>query len=129
MEFYPPMTPGEWVQTVAAIITTLIGLALLVAPGFFLPMARGRQSASFVQTATTTRAHLAGFLLGLGLAALLLQQPLIYLALGISWGFSALGQILSLLLDRNLSTANIVALILKFILSACLIASVLGFFG
>ena len=71
----------------------------------------------------------SGFILGLGLAALMLQQPLIYLALGISWGFSALGQILSLLLDRNLSTANIVALILKFILSACLIASVLGVFG
>jgi hypothetical protein len=129
MEFYPPMTPGEWVQTTGAGITALIGLALVIAPGFFTTLVRGRKSASFVQAATTTRAHAAGFILGFGLSALLLQQPLIYLALGASWGFSVLGQLLSLLLDRNLSTANIITLILKSLLAACLILSVFGVFG
>ncbi len=129
MEFYPPTTPGEWVQAFGAGITALVGLFLLLAPGFILKLTEQRVGVSYSQTASTTRAHLSGILLGFGASALMLQQPLIYLALGISWGFSAFSQLLSLLLDRNASTAKIIILILKALLSSGLILAVFGFFG
>jgi len=120
IEFYPPTSLAEWIEVIAAGITILAGILMLVAARYFV----STPSEIFV-----LRGHLGGLVLGLGLAALLLQQPLIYLTLGISWGFSALGQIWSALVDRKLSTKNIFLLILKIGLTILPVLAVLGYFG
>ncbi len=132
IEFYPPVSTGEWAQVIGAALTVLIGLLLLFLPGIFLQMTAGVVGSSGEsvdrQAKIAVRAHLSGLLLGIGVAVLLLQQPLLYLALGISWGFAAFSQIISMLADRNYSTSNFVLLIIKSSIAAVLVLSVLGYF-
>ena len=132
IEFYPPVSTGEWVQVIGAAITIFTGLLLLLLPGIFLRMTSGvignwSESVDW-HAKIAVRAHLSGLYLGLGIAVLLLQQPLLYLTLGISWGFAAFSQIISMLLDRNYSISNFVLLIAKSSIAAVLILAVLGFF-
>ncbi len=132
IEFYPPVSTGEWAQVIGAALTVLTGLFLLLLPGLFLQLTTGVVGSwgeSVDRRAKiAVRAHLSGLLLGLGIAVLLLQQPLLYLALGISWGFAALSQIISMLVDRNYSISNFVLLIIKSSIAAVLVLAVLGFF-
>ena len=44
---------------------------------------------------------MAGFYLGLGLCCVLLAQPLLYMALGFSWLFTAFGRLVSMMSDRR----------------------------
>jgi len=120
IEFYPPANLAEWIEAIAAGITVLIGVILLLAPRVF---------ASSPDENPALRGHFGGLVLGLGLAALLLQQPLVYLALGIAFGFSTLGQLWSFLIDRKLSTKNISLLIFKSGLAVLPVLAVLGYFG
>ena len=132
IEFYSPVSTGEWVQVIGAALTILMGLLLLLFPGLFLRMTTGvvgswGESVD-CQAKIAVRAHLSGLLLGLGIAVLLLQQPLLYLALGISWGFAAFSQIISMLVDRNYSISNYALLIAKSSIAAVLVLAVLGYF-
>ncbi len=128
IEFYPPVSTGEWVQVSGAAFTILVGLILLLAPGMFLRIS-GQAGESVERSAKIVlRSHLSGLCLGLGVAVLLLQQPLLYLALGISWGFLALSQIISIIVDRDFSISGFILLIAKSSIAAVLILSVLGYF-
>lgn len=132
IEFYPPVSTGEWAQVIVAGLTILVGLFLLVMPGIFLRMTTGvvgswGESVDR-QAKIVVRAHLSGLILGLGVAVLLLQQPLLYLALGISWGFASFSQLISMLLDRNYSISNFVLIIAKSSVAAVSVLAVLGYF-
>ena len=71
---------------------------------------------------------MAGFYLGLGLCALLLDQPRLYIALGFSWLFIAFGRLISIFSDRRNWLYNWLLIIVELVLSVgAALANPLGF--
>ena len=129
MEFaFPwPVTQGEWLAWVSAAITVLFGAVLLFAPGIAFRMPRLPPKPERPEAYAAARANMAGFYLGLGLSALLLAQPLLYMALGFSWLFTAFGRIVSMMSDRGNTFYNWLWLVLDLALSGLALAFALGF--
>ena len=129
MEFaFPwPVTQGEWLAWVSAAVTVLLGAILLFAPGISFRMFRLAPKPERPEAYAAARANMAGFYLGLGLSALLLAQPLLYMALGFSWLFTAFGRIVSMLSDDGNTLYNWVWLVIELALAALPLALALGF--
>ena len=129
MEFaFPwPVTEGEWFAFVSAAVTALFGAILLFAPGLSFRLFRLQTRPDHPEAYAAARANMAGFYLGLGLSALLLAQPLLYMALGFSWLFTAFGRIVSMMSDRGTGLANWLWLVFDLVLSALALAFALGF--
>lgn len=129
MEFaFPwPMTQGEWLAWVSAAVTVIFGALLLFAPGIAFRMFRLLPKPERPEAYAAARANMAGFYLGLGLSALLLAQPLLYMALGFSWLFTAFGRIVSMMSDRGNKLYNWLWLVFDLVLSALALAFALGF--
>ena len=129
MEFsFPwPVSQGEWLAWGSAAATALFGLALLFAPRLSLRFLRLQTTERHPEAVSEARGTMAGFYLGLGLCCLLLAQPLLYLALGASWGFTAFGRIISMLSDNGASLYNWAWLLIEMALAALALAYALGF--
>jgi hypothetical protein len=111
-----PSAPGAQAAFIAAAIAILLGLALFLFPGsvgHFLGLA-GRQTR--LGGIGELRAS-GGFLLGLALATLMFDQPVLYTALGIAFAFAAFGRILSLMSDRAASFLNFLLLLVQVVLA------------
>jgi hypothetical protein len=91
LSFPWPMSQGEWLGWISALVTVLAGLVFLFAPGTMLRALRLQAAPDRPQALAEVRGRMAGFYLGLGLSAILLAQPLVYMALGFSWAFTAFG--------------------------------------
>jgi hypothetical protein len=127
MEFYIPTDTGEFLAFCAAVVTSLIGLVFLFAPGIAfralgIGIREGRRGGY-----AEARSTMGGFHLGLGIAALLLAQPMVYLALGAAFALAAFGRILSMLSDGGSTVVNWLYLIVQIVLSALPLAYVFGF--
>ncbi|MBN8933424.1 MAG: phage infection protein [Rhizobium pusense] len=126
MEFYFPTEFGEQLAFGAAVVSAIIGLFFMFAPGLtlrafgLLPAGERRDGYSLV------RSSLAGFYLGLGAAALLLAQPMVYLAFGAAFGLSVFGGMLSILSDGGASLRNLLLLVVHFLLAALSLSYVFG---
>jgi hypothetical protein len=128
MEFsFPwPLSQGEWLAWGSAALTALFGLVLLFAPRLALRMLRLRTADRHPEAVAAVRATMSGFYLGLGVSALLLAQPFLYLALGFSWGVTAFGRIISMLSDRGGGFYNLGFLVLEIALAALPLGFALG---
>ncbi|SCB15360.1 AGROH133_08824 family phage infection protein [Rhizobium lusitanum] len=117
MEFYFPTEFGEQLAFCSAAFTALIGLVMMFAPGYtyrFLRLqVREGRSEAYAEARSA-----GGFLAGFGLVAILLAQPMIYLALGASFGVAAFGRILSIMSDRGSVFLNLLLLVVQAILAA-----------
>ena len=127
MEFYIPTETGEFLAFCAAVVTSLLGLVFLFAPGIAfralgIDLREGRRGGY-----AEARSTMGGFHLGLGLAALLLAQPMVYLALGVAFALAAFGRILSMLSDSGNTVVNWLYLVVQIALSALPLAYVFGF--
>ncbi|WP_428426488.1 DUF4345 domain-containing protein [Pararhizobium sp.] len=127
MEFYIPTETGEFLAFCAAVVTSLLGLVFLFAPGIAfralgIDLREGRRGGY-----AEARSTMGGFHLGLGLAALLLAQPMVYLAMGAAFALAAFGRILSMLSDSGNTVVNWLYLVLQVALSALPLAYVFGF--
>lgn len=122
-----PMTEGEWVAWAGAAATVLLGLAFMFAPRLSLRAIGLQPPPELPQALAGSRATVAGFHLGLGLACLLMAQPLLYIALGFSWGFTAFGRIVSMLSDRGNTLHNWTWLVAELVLAALPLAFAFGF--
>ena len=126
MEFYFPAEFGEQLAFGAAVVSAIIGLFFMFAPGLtlrafgLLPAGESRDGYALV------RSSLSGFYLGLGAAALLLAQPMVYLAFGAAFGLSVFGGILSILSDGGASMRNLLLLVVHFLLAALSLSYVFG---
>ncbi|MDZ7599798.1 MAG: DUF4345 family protein [Hoeflea sp.] len=118
IEFYWPSSQGEWLAWSSAAVTVAFGLMLLVAPRASLKILRLQTAPDHPEALSEARGTMAGFYLGVGICALLLAQPLIYLALGASWAFTALGRIISILSDRGVTGYNLVSVVIEAVLAA-----------
>ncbi|WP_275785545.1 DUF4345 domain-containing protein [Pararhizobium gei] len=126
MEFYIPTETGEFLAFCAAAVTALIGLVFLFAPrlafrALGIDVREGRRG-GFAEARST----MGGFHLGLGLAALLLAQPMVYLALGAAFALAAFGRILSMLSDGGNTIANWLFLAAQASLAGLPLAYVFG---
>lgn len=129
MEFaFPwPMSQGEWLAWSVAAFTIALGLLSLVAPRVSLRI-RGLQPA--VEAAAhggNLRGTLSGFPLGVGLSCMLLAQPMIYIALGASWLFTAVGHAVSLATGRGKLALGLSWLAIELALGLLPLAYVFGF--
>jgi hypothetical protein len=70
---------------------------------------------------------MSGFYLGLGLCCILLAQPLLYMALGFSWLFTAFGRLVSILSDRGNTLYNWAFVIVDLALAALPLGFAFGF--
>ncbi|HHZ09269.1 MAG TPA: DUF4345 family protein [Rhizobiales bacterium] len=122
-----PTSNGEWLAWSSAAVTVLLGLFGLFAPRLALRLLRLSPSERHPDAVAEIRATISGFYLGLGLACILLAQPLLYLALGFSWGFTAFGRVVGMLSDRANTLYNWVALIVDLALAVSPLAYAFGF--
>jgi hypothetical protein len=127
MEFYIPTETGEFLAFCAAVVTSLLGLVFLFAPSIAfralgIDLREGRRGGY-----AEARSTMGGFHLGLGIAALLLAQPMVYLALGAAFALAAFGRILSMLSDGGNTVVNWLYLAVQIALSALPLAYVFGF--
>ncbi len=127
MEFYIPTETGEFLAFCAAGVTALLGLVFLFAPGLAfralgLDLREGRRGGY-----AEARSTMGGFHLGVGLAAMLLAQPMVYLALGAAFALAAFGRVLSMLSDGGNTVSNWVFVCLQIVLSSLPLAYVFGF--
>jgi hypothetical protein len=128
MELYFPTELGEQLAFCAAAFTALVGLFMMFAPGYAyrllgLEVREGRRGA-YAESRSV-----GGFYLGFGLAAILLAQPMIYMALGAAFALAAFGRLLSLMSDRGGGAmVNLLLLAVQAVLAALPLLYAFGFF-
>lgn len=129
MEFmFPwPMSQGEWLAWSSAALTVLFGLLLLFAPRLSLRALRLQTTERHPEAVAEARATISGFYLGTGLSCILLAQPLLYMALGFSWLFTAFGRIISMLSDKGNTLYNWISLAIALALAALPLGFAFGF--
>ena len=89
----------EWLPRVGAMLQLLIGVV-----GFFKPRAFTEQMQLVMSTpmaVSEVRTVFGGLNLGVALAALLMNQPVVYMALGTAWFFGLLARFYSMAVDRT----------------------------
>jgi cytochrome c biogenesis protein CcdA len=129
MELYWPATTGEWLAWLSAAATVLMGLILFFAPRAALKLMRLQTRPERPEAISEIRATFAGFYLGLGLSALVFSQPFLWIALGISWGFTVFGRLISMLSDRGNTLYNWISVIVEIALAAGPLLFAFGFVG
>jgi predicted membrane channel-forming protein YqfA (hemolysin III family) len=125
-EFPWPLSQGEWLAWSAAAVTVLFGLILFFAPGLSLRILRLQTRPDHPEAVSEARATMSGFYLGLGLCAILFAQPMLYIALGLSWALTAFGRLVSMMSDRGNTLYNWVSLVLEIVLAAMPLVFALG---
>ncbi len=127
IEFYWPATTGEWLAFAVALITVGFGLLLFIMPRLSLRILRLQTMPDHPDAVAEGRGTMAGFYLASGLCCLVLAQPFLYLLLGLGWAFTALGRLLSILVDRAGSRFNGISLLIETVLAVLPLAYVFGF--
>ncbi|AZN96802.1 DUF4345 domain-containing protein [Mesorhizobium sp. M9A.F.Ca.ET.002.03.1.2] len=129
MEFaFPwPMSQGEWLAWSSAVVTLLFGLLLFLAPGLAFRILRLQVKPEKTAAIAEGRGRMSGFYLGVGLCCILLAQPLLYMALGFSWLFTAFGRLLSMMSDGANTPFNWAFIVVELVLAALPLAFVFGF--
>ncbi|QRM53425.1 DUF4345 domain-containing protein [Sinorhizobium sp. BG8] len=126
MEFYVPTETGEFLAFSAAVVTALIGLLGLFAPGLALRLS-GLELRDSNSEGLAAARSIGGFHAGLAIAALLLAQSWIYLAMGGAFALAAFGRILSMMSDRSFGVKSLILLFVQGILAGLPLAYVFGF--
>jgi hypothetical protein len=121
-----PISQGEWLAWSSAAVTLALGLLMLFAPRTVLRLLRLQTVPEHAEAVAEVRATMAGFHIGVGLAAILLAQPLIYLTLGICWALTAFGRLISILSDRGGTVVNWLWLVVEMALAALALGFALG---
>jgi hypothetical protein len=119
-----PTTTGEALAFASAVAAILAGLAALVLPGISAGLTgepRDRAAAAAALRAAS------GFPIGLGIAAVMLAQPLLYLALGAGWLFAAVGRAAALAADRTAYGLGLLRLALDILFAVLPLAYAFGY--
>lgn len=113
-----PFSQGEWLAWSCAVATILFGLFALFAPRLTFRLLRLETRPDHPEAVSEVRATTAGFWLGTGICCVLLAQPLLYMALGVSWALTAFGRMVSMLSDGGNTPYNWVRLLVEAVLAA-----------
>ncbi|HMQ57714.1 MAG TPA: DUF4345 family protein [Rhizobiaceae bacterium] len=109
----PPQSPGEWLAWSSALVTLVFGLMCLFTPRLSFRIMRLETRPDVPEAISESRATIAGFYLGVSLTALLFAQPFLWMALGAGWAFTAFGRLVSMVLDRGMTTFNAISILIE----------------
>ncbi len=112
IEFSYPFSFGEWLAWWAAVYTLLYGLFCLAFPYALLRLLGLGENAIRTKSVAEIRSS-GGMRIGLALAAILLAQPLIYLALGTAYIFGLMGRIVSLFTERTFGIRYFILILME----------------
>ena len=130
LEYVWPQTNGEWLAWTSACLMLVFGLWMFLIPRWwltFVGLAPDSQYQDAPQILTAMRGTIAGGNIGLGLAVLILHpQPLLYIALGSTMLFRAIGRIVSMAIDQADSKINLIAWIFEGLMAFFPLADVFG---
>lgn len=115
IDFYWPTAQGEWLAFLSAIATIALGVFTIA-----------RLLLTSLPIAHRARAHLGGMQVGIGLVAISMAQPLIYLALGAGWLLSALFELLAILRHRQRGAGALLSIMTSVALALLPIAYAMG---
>lgn len=118
LSLYVPQTPEGWLALASALVTFAFGLTCLCAPRVAMRLLRLNAARNVPQAVAGIRTTMAGFHLGVPLAAVVLDQYFVWLAFGTGWAFSAVGRLVSLVIDRGARRFNAIALVIEIALAA-----------
>lgn len=122
-----PASQGEWLAWSSAVATLALGLFLFLAPGLAFRALRLQPRPEKAAAIAEGRGRMSGFYLGVSLCCILLAQPLLYMALGFSWLFTAFGRLLSMMSDSANTPFNWVSIVVELALAALPLAFAFGF--
>jgi len=123
----PPETLGEWLAWGSALITIGFGLICFFAPRLTFRILRLRTDEGVPEALSESRATMSGFYLGVGLSAIVFNQPFIWMVLGAGWAFTALGRLVSIFADRGNTSFNWISIAMEIALAAAPLAFALGY--
>lgn len=126
MEFYFPTETGEQLAFGAAAFAALLGLVAMFLPGSVLRLLRLVSAREGYEGFIVARSGLAGLYLGGGLPALLLAQPMVYMAFGITMIIATFGAVLSILSDNGVTIRNCLLLVVNILLTTLPLLYVFG---
>jgi cytochrome c biogenesis protein CcdA len=127
IELYWPASQGEWLAWVSAMITIGFGLMLLFAPRISYRILRLQTHPNHPEALSEARGTMAGFYLGLGICCVLFAQPMLWVALGLSWGFTAFGRLISMMSDNGNTLFNWISIFMEIALAALPLLFALGY--
>ncbi|MGV1916454.1 DUF4345 domain-containing protein [uncultured Agrobacterium sp.] len=126
MEFYFPTELGEQLAFGAAVLSSLIGLLVMFAPMITFRLFGLQVTGERRDGLVLIRSSLAGLYLGLGVSALLLAQPMVYLAFGAAFALAVFGALLSILSDGGATLRNLLLMVVHVVLAAFPLMYVFG---
>ena len=112
----------DWLPRVGALLTIVLGLI-----GFFKPrlITDGQQIALNAPMAMSeARVVFGGLHLGCGIMALALNEPLIYMTLGVAWGFGVLARFYSMVVDKTSLKQSLPGIIVDAVMAALFLSGV-----
>ena len=128
MDIPLPQSPADALPFAAAAFTLLVGLLGLFMPRVMLRALRMEAPVPQPQAVAEMRSTIGGFLIGLGVLALLLyDQPVVQMMLGGGWAFAAFGRLVALLSDGVSRPRNVALLLLALLVAAAPLAAAFGF--
>ncbi len=127
IDFYLPSSNGEWLAWASALMTIFFGLLCMFAPRLTFRILRLQTHPEHPEALSESRGTMAGFYLGVGICCLLFAQPVLWIALGVSWGFTAFGRLISMLSDDGNTLFNWISVIIEAGLAILPLAYALGF--
>lgn len=109
----------QTLQIIAVVGTILTGVFALLKPaaitGFTGLLPQGGRGL------TEIRAILGGLFIGLGLASLILNDPVAYLVLGISYLAIGLTRAVSMFVDKSIVSSNLISLAVEIVFGVILV--------
>ncbi len=125
--FVMPEDPQGLAAFVVASATAVVGFLILFAPGLAM-IASGLAIGEGKMRVMAAVRSSGGFLLGAGVVAMLISNPLSELALGSAYLFSILGRLLAMVFDRGRIYFNGLSLLIQVAMAAVLLGHVFGYF-
>lgn len=111
----------EWLPRVGALLTTLIGLA-----GFFKPTVITDGCEIDLKSAKATseaRAVFGGLMIGWGAMAFLLNDPSVFLALGVAWALATAARFFSMAADGSTVAESVPPIVVDGTLALLVLSS------
>ncbi len=127
MEFYWPASQGEWLAWISALVTLGFGLLLLFAPRLSFRILRLQTHQEHPEALAEGRGTMSGFYLGLSICCILFAQPMLWVALGVSWAITAFGRLISMMSDRGNTLYNWISIAIELVLAALPLLFAFGF--
>jgi cytochrome c biogenesis protein CcdA len=118
IDFYWPITLGECLAYISAISTIGFGFLFLFTPRLSFRIIHIQTHADYPEAIVAGRSTMAGFYLGVGICCFLFSQPMLWMALGLAWGFTAFGRLVSIIFDKGNTHHNWISVSIEIVLAS-----------